>query len=140
LIFVSVSLNLQRILANKHLPERALEALILLANILIVSSLLLIPGQSPFGLGSEIIILDVLLWITVTKLDFKMYRSAEKRFKRNYRQNIVFSQIALFPFLAAGILLILNPNIGIYMFIPGITFSFIKSLVDSWVLLVEINR
>ena len=30
--------------------------------------------------------------------------------------------------------------VGLYWLIPGILFSFIKALVDAWVLLVEIHR
>ena len=107
LIFVSVSLNLQRILATKHLPDRALGALALLANILVISSFLLIPGQSLCWLGCEILVLDGVLWVLIIRLDFKMYKGAEKRFKPKYRQNIFFSQVALLPFLAAGIFLII---------------------------------
>ena len=46
LIFVGVSINLTRIISLPGLPNRAFLALIILLTILIMCSLLLIPGQS----------------------------------------------------------------------------------------------
>jgi hypothetical protein len=140
LIFVSVSLNLKRILSLPHLPGRALGSLILLTNILLISSFSLIPGQSIFWLGCEILLVNMILWIVITRMDIAMYKGTEKQYKPHYLQNLFFSQLAIVPYLAAGVCLLLNCNDGFYCLIPGITFSFIKSLIDSWVLLVEINR
>jgi hypothetical protein len=44
LLFVGVSINLTRILSLPRLPNRALLALVILLAILVVSSLLLVPG------------------------------------------------------------------------------------------------
>jgi hypothetical protein len=140
LIFVSVSLNLKRILSLAHLPGRALVSLILMSNILIVSSFCLIPKQSFLLVGIEILVLDIIIWIVITRLDLKIYKGVEQKYKTQYLINIVFTQLAIEPYLAAAAYLLCNSDIGLYLLIPGITFSFIKSLLDSWVLLVEINR
>jgi hypothetical protein len=50
LLFVSASLNLSQILAYPQLPGRALLAMLLLLTVLIVASLMLVPGQ-PAGFG-----------------------------------------------------------------------------------------
>ena len=52
LLFVGVSLNLAKILANAGLPNRALAGFYLLLAILIVSSLMLLPAQPPRFLGA----------------------------------------------------------------------------------------
>lgn len=140
LIFVSVSLNLKKILSLKHLPGRALGSLILLTNILLIGSFCLVPGQSVFWLGCEISSLALVVWVANTRMDIKMYRGVERHYQPHYLQNLFFSQVAILPFAAAGIFLLNNSQTGFYFLIPGITFSFIKALVDSWVLLVEINR
>src|SRR5690606_5287999 len=54
LIFVGVSLNLTRILAAAFLPLRALLALGLLVAILVVASLLLVPGQGLPAIATQI--------------------------------------------------------------------------------------
>jgi len=140
LIFVSVSLNLKKILSHPHLPGRALDSLIIMSNILIVSSFCLIPKQGITLLGCEILGFDILIWIIIIRMDVTMYNKVEKPFRSHYFQNLLFSQLAIIPYLAAGIFLVMNSTIGLYLLIPGITFSLIKALTDSWVLLVEINR
>ena len=140
LIFLGVSLSLTRILEMNHLPGRALGSVVLLTNILIISSFCLIPGQPVFWLGCEISIIGVVLWVFLTRLAIKMHRNSLVEYRKYYVQNQLFTQAAIIPYLVAGVFLILKLNAGFYWLVPGITFSFIKALVDSWVLLVEINR
>ena len=140
LIFVSVSLNLKKILSIKYLPGRAMGSLALLTNILIISSLCLVPQQTFFWLGIEILMLGATLWIIITRRHVNMFKNIEKEYKYYYLQNMFLTQLSAVPYLIAGVCLILKYDWGLYCLIPGITFSFIKSLIDSWVLLVEINR
>ena len=46
LVFVGLSINLDKIIAGSGLPGCALEALVAMMAVLVVSSLLLVPGQS----------------------------------------------------------------------------------------------
>jgi MFS-type transporter involved in bile tolerance (Atg22 family) len=46
LIFVGISINLGKIMESSYLPNRALEALVVLVAVLFLTSLLLIPNQS----------------------------------------------------------------------------------------------
>jgi hypothetical protein len=57
LIFVGVSINLNRILSFPRLADRALISLILLFSILIASILFLVPSQNSLTLSIEILIL-----------------------------------------------------------------------------------
>ena len=65
LVFVGISINLTRIMAITGLPERALEALIVLATVLIMSSLLLVPGQPPVLTGVEVLVFGLIDWLLV---------------------------------------------------------------------------
>ena len=60
LLFVSVSVNQQHILALGRMADRGAEALIILFLALIAASLALIPGQSPQLLGAEILAVGIL--------------------------------------------------------------------------------
>lgn len=140
LIFIGLSLNLQKILASKQLPDRALSSLILMAYILIISSFCLIPQQSIFWLGIEALTSSIIIWVNITRMDILMYKVVTKSYKRLYIRNLILSQLALLPYLVAGIFLVSGSDAGFYWLIPGITISIIKALTDSWVLLVEINR
>jgi modulator of FtsH protease len=66
LIFVGVSLNLSKILSIRMLPDRALEALILLLSALTFSCLLLVPVHSHVVVGIEVLSLGLLLWLGVS--------------------------------------------------------------------------
>lgn len=61
LLFVAVSINIGRILAQPTLPIRAGETLIILVAQLLVALLLLVPGQSSTALGAEVLVLALLL-------------------------------------------------------------------------------
>ena len=56
LLFVAVSINVERIVEYRGLPERALEALVMLLGVLVISILGLIPGQDHIALGIELLL------------------------------------------------------------------------------------
>lgn len=140
LIFVAVSINLNGILAAPYLPDRALQSITLLLNILIISSLMLVPGQSSMVIGIEVLVFGIILWTISLKLALSILRSVPIQFKRVSRNNLFFMQVAVIPFLVAGICILFFGETGIYFLVPGILFSFSKAIIDAWVLLVEINR
>jgi hypothetical protein len=140
LIFVAVSINLGSILAIPRLPNRALLSLILLFNILIISSLMLVPKQSLTLIGIEVLIFAVILFAISIKLDFSILKATPVEYKKPYKINMIFTQIAIVPFLIAGVCILCFGECGIYFLVPGILFSFSKAIADSWVLLVEIKR
>ena len=55
LVFVAVSINIDRILKYQGLPERALQSVLLLLSVVLVSIIGLIPGQSRIALGAELL-------------------------------------------------------------------------------------
>jgi hypothetical protein len=140
LIFVGVSISLAKILSFGHLSGRALGSLILLITILITASLCLVPGQHPVAVGGEISVIGVIIWGIVLRTDIRMLRTSLRAHKRYYRQNLLFSQLAILPYIVSGIVIMVQGYSGLYFLIPGMLFSFIKALVDAWVLLVEIHR
>jgi len=140
LIFVGVSINIEKILSLSKLPDRALLSLILLLVILVVSSLMLIPQQSDLLIGSEISVIAISMYILVIKMDIGIYKKTDVAYKKQYFFSVVFNQLAVLPYLVAGIAVLTYGENGIYWIVPGIILSFIKAVIDAWVLLVEINR
>ncbi|MGH2604172.1 MAG: hypothetical protein ACRDJ9_32895, partial [Dehalococcoidia bacterium] len=55
LVFVAVSINLKPILADPALPERALQTVLMLVIVVVISIAALIPGQAPAALGAELL-------------------------------------------------------------------------------------
>ena len=140
LIFVAVSINLTRILSIPSLPNRAPLTLIILLTILVVSSLLLVPGQSLTLIGIELLVLGLIVWIIATMLDVSILQTTERKYRLPYMVNLVLTQLALLPYIIAGISVLTRGAAGLYWLVPAIVISFIKAILDAWVLLVEINR
>jgi hypothetical protein len=140
LIFVGVSINITKILSFPKLPDRALLSLILLLTILVISLLMLIPAQSNAAIGIEVALIGTIVYSLVTKVDIGIYRGTTDAYKRQYFINIIFNQLSLLPYLAAAVMIFIYGETGMYLLVPAVVFSFIKSVIDAWVLLVEINR
>jgi hypothetical protein len=140
LIFVGVSINIIKILSFPKLPERALLSLILLLTILVISSLMLIPQQSYLLIGIEISVIAMSMYILITKMDIGIYRNTATAYKKQYFTSLIFNQLSVLPYLFGGIVTLIYGESGLYWIVPGIILSFIKAVIDAWVLLVEINR
>jgi hypothetical protein len=140
LLFVGLSLNLTRILTYPALPTRALMALILLVITLVVSSLMLIPGQAANAIAIEILAVGVIGWVSVTAMDLHVLRYGKLRHRGGYIGNMILLQVAALPYVVGGALLLGGSSSGLYLVSLGVIVSFVKALLDAWVLLVEINR
>jgi modulator of FtsH protease len=140
LVFVGLSLNLTRILTFPALPTRALMALILLLVVVVVSSLMLIPGQTTNAIAVEILAVGAIGWVSVTAMDLHVLRCGKLQNRAGYIGNLVMLQLAALPYIAGGTLLLGGSSSGLYVVSIGVLVSFVKALLDAWVLLVEINR
>ena len=140
LVFVGLSISLSKILAHTHLTGRASQSIQLLLVILTVSSLCLVPHQPPLLIGIELLCIGIVSWTLSFRLDLKMLHNAEAAYRRYVLLNMAFTQLSILPYIAAGAMVLCQGYEGIYWLIPGIIFSFIKAVLDAWVLLVEIQR
>src|SRR5918997_3619186 len=59
LVFVAVSINIDRILRLPGVPDRALATVLLLLGVVLVSMVALIPGQSRTALGAELLVVGI---------------------------------------------------------------------------------
>ena len=131
---------MSKILSFPRLAERALQALLLLLGILIISSLLLVPGESIIENGFEILAVGFFVWIGNLRLDLGNVRKSDKKYKSAFVRNAVFNQAILLFYIIAGIVTIVFGEDGIYLLVPAVILSFVKAISEAWVLLVEINR
>jgi modulator of FtsH protease len=140
LIFVGVSINLNRILSLPRLPPRALQSIVILMTIFIASSVLLVPEQSADVIGSELVICGIIGWLIVVRLDLMIRRATDRQYRRSYTLLMVLNQVAIIPYIIAGGYILLYGLAGLYVLVLAILLSAVKALMDAWVLLVEINR
>jgi hypothetical protein len=140
LIFVGVSINLTKILSLPSLPNRALQTLFLLLTILIVSALFLIPRQPLEFIATELLVIGIFLDVSMIKMDIYNYTHTDAKYKKRVFVYSILGQMSVLPYIASGIFIFCCGENGIYWIVPAIIFSFLKSVIDAWVLLVEINR
>jgi hypothetical protein len=138
LVFVAVSINVERILKYEGLPERALATLILLLGVVIVSLIGLAPGQGPVALGVELLGTGLLGATATTRLILRPQSDAEGSQTRG--ANVVLMATGTLPFVVGGASVILGGGGGLYWVLAGMVFALVGAVLNAWVFLVEILR
>jgi modulator of FtsH protease len=140
LLFVAVSINLKAVVETAGLADRALGALMLLLAILVAGLLLAMPDQPMGAMAGEVIAIALLTGVLVTLLGVRALRTADRRFRINFVQNIVSNIVVVLPILIGGLLLFSGGEAGFYWVAAGMCLSLIKAVSEGWIFLVEINR
>jgi hypothetical protein len=140
LVFVAVSINLDRILAYPWLPDRVGETIVLLVGALVEALLLLAPGQSRVALGAELVVIGGAAWAAVTAAHVRLRRHRAKMTPLQRRVRVVAGQLAALPALVAGISLLAHAGGGLFWLLAGITISVLAAVFNAWVFLIEIAR
>jgi hypothetical protein len=139
LLFVGVSINVARITALKGLPERGLEAIVLLVGLVLASVFALVP-QPAAGLGVELIALGLCEVVGFALLHRAQWQAYERRYRRALLVRGPVDYVAALSFAVAGVTLLLHAGGGLYWTVPAIAVGTVAAVVNAWVLLVEILR
>jgi len=144
LVFVAVSINLNRILGHRSLPVRAFQTLGVLLTPLLTGIFLLVPGQSSAVLAWELIVSAVLLGGSRVAIDLRASRF-EKNIPLPLVGRLAGSVSKLAPGLVsyvclavAGATLLARSGGGLYWLVPSVLVAIIYGLISAWTLLVEI--
>jgi hypothetical protein len=141
LVIVAISVNVQRILEFPQLPSRGGATVAVLVLILLSSLAELIP-QSIVALAVEITGFGLLVWLlhiwSARQIVVAYFES--RRLLRQSFIGIAIGQIQSIPFLIGGVSLYLRQGTRPYWIAWGMIAMFILSVVNTWVLLVEILR
>jgi hypothetical protein len=141
LVFVAISVNIQRVLAYPHLVARAGATIGALILILVASMAVLAP-QSERVLGVEITAGGAAGWILAWWSGAHALRARRLSPELQPRPalTIAMGHLQVLPFLAGGVLLAAGFNYGIRWVAGGVMMTFVFSVFNAWVLLVEILR
>lgn len=139
LLFVAVSINLDRILSFEGLPNRALATLVLLLGATIVSILCLAPGQSNAALGIELLVVGLLASLIVFR-QLRASHDPKHQTTGQYAGHLTLGAIGVIPFVIAGISLLAESGGGMYWVLAGVVGAIVGGVANAWVLLVEILR
>jgi hypothetical protein len=139
LVFVAVSINVDRILKLRGIPERALETVLMLLAVVLVSIVGLIPGQGTVALGAELLGVGLVLGGVIGVLASRSVPHAEVP-----RSWVVLRLLLLaagtVPLLVGGASVLAEAGGGLYWIAAGIAFAIAGAVANAWVLLIGILR
>jgi modulator of FtsH protease len=137
LVYVGISINLTRIIAIPGLAARAGQTIVVLANALAVSLVVLGPTESRVGVGVTVLVVAVGGWGAVVYIQARAVKDPARPHRRG---PIVMVQLGTLPFLVCGVSVLAEAGGGLYWMQAGVILSLLVGLGNGWVLLVEILR
>lgn len=141
LLFVAVSINVERIIKYEGLPERGLEALTMLLVPLVVSIAGLLPGQSHVALGLELLAITAALVAMLLRLPIAHQLPEGIETPSQYVLGRRLVRLSGTVLLGIGALAELFAVAGgLYWIAAAIVALILGAVVNAWVLLVEILR
>jgi modulator of FtsH protease len=139
LVFVAVSINVDRILKLPGIPERALETVLLLLSVVLISIVGLIPSQSNDALGIELLALAITFGVVIGRLERRSLPQTPQP-PSEVLMRIFLIVAATLPMVVGGASLLAESGGGLYWIVAGIVFATAGAVANAWVLMVEILR
>jgi hypothetical protein len=141
LLFVAVSINVERIVHYKGLPERGVETLALLLTVLVASIAGLMPGQSHVALGLELLGVAAALFAVLFALPVTHQLPDDADRPPAWLLSRWIIRLTGSGLLAIGALSeLLGFGGGLYWVAAGFVFLILGAVGNAWVLLIEILR
>ena len=140
LFFVAISINISEIVHDQVLPGRAGETIAMLTGALIVAGLLVIPDQSLRSSGVEVLAVGTVTWLIPLAVQSRAARLGKLDRGRSFPFRVAVAQAATLPAVLGGVLLIVGSTAGLALLAVGILATFVVSILNAWVLLIEILR
>ena len=139
LIFVALSINLDRLAARPKLAARAGETLAVLLLAVIGSAVGLMP-ISRIGFG--IVLLAVATPICLVTLNLQLRQGPDSPDHPYwwFLSRIAVTQFAVLPLMIAGLSMIIGTGGGLFWLGAGVLVAFAGSVYNGWILLVEVVR
>jgi hypothetical protein len=140
LVIVAISINLTRILEYEHLPARAGEALWILTAVFTICEVALFSRISQAAFGAVALALAVVSLVFAGRNQWAM-RAIEGPVAIDRKIIAAVSRLASsLPIGVGGALLLLHAPEGTTWIAAGVVLSLAVSVMNAWVLLVEIIR
>lgn len=139
LVFVAISINIERILALQGVAELGLVTLLLLVGVLVVSMFGLIPGQSERAFGVELLV-QSLIWSGAIFAFVRRSLVGVGDGQGRLTSRVLLPTLGTVPYLVAAVLLLVGSDAAMYWVFAGMVGAVIAAVLNAWVLLVEILR
>ena len=141
LLFVSISVNQERILELGRMADRGLEALAVLFLVIVVMSLVLVPGQPLRLLGGDIAAAGGAVMAVIVALQNVYLRDLDPMYRSSSTLIAWFNRLAVGLTALAGLAIFWrNDTTGFYFLPLSVLLCFLGVGANAWVLLIEIKR
>jgi modulator of FtsH protease len=138
LIIVAMSVNIEVIINSPSMPARAGSTIASLVLAVVVALAALIPEQPLFWFGIEVLAFSVVaavMHIVEARQIIGLHRNGLEALLK-----VLVGLGPVLAFVVGGLLLVLGEQAGLVWVAIGTVLVFIGSVVNAWVLLVEIRR
>jgi modulator of FtsH protease len=139
LVFVAVSINLKPIIAGPGLPDRALQTVLMLLIVVVISIVALIPGQDRVALGVELLLVSG-CYTAGLAITSRGSLSARGQPRSWLIGRLLLLAIGAVPLLVGSISVLAEAGGGLYWVAAGVVGAIAGGVTNAWVLLVEIQR
>lgn len=140
LLFVALSINLDRVIKGPGLVARAVEVLLLLVAVLVIATLLLMPGQGAISASIEILVTAMLTSGLLAYIHIRAPRQALRVTTGNFVLRVVGDHLGPLFLVIGGVTLLVGNGGGLYWVVPALIAAMVAAVVGAWVMLVEIVR
>jgi hypothetical protein len=138
LLFVAVSIRVETIAKSAELQNRSAQTLTLLLTGLLVAALLAVPDQRTWALGTEYLVLALVVTGVALVLDRRAGAQSGSAFGRVLDAvNPTFVTCSLL--VVAAVVLILGHTDGIYVLVPVVIAVLVGGVVNAWLILVRLT-
>lgn len=138
LLFVAVSIRVEAITMSTELRNRTTQTLTLLLTGLIATVLLTVPDQRKWALGTEYLVLA----LVVTALALILNRRAGGQDRSPIGRLLDATNPTVFTcslLVITAIILILGHKDGIYVLVPALIAVLVGGVVNAWLILVALT-
>jgi hypothetical protein len=140
LLFVGLSLHLRTIVQTPEHTARARETFGGLLSLVVLSILVLLPGQARWVLGDELLAGGLLLALVGGRLNLQTLRRLAPSSRVRWAWRLAVLHLGTGAILVAGISLIVGQFGGLYWLVLTVLIYLLWSLFNAWRLVVHIAR
>ena len=137
LLFVALSVNRKAIMSSHIQRARSVETLGTLLSLLVLSILVLVPGQSRAALSVELVGFGILLFavgVPVQRRTLARMTGAQRRF---WLGRLVVLDLDTAGFVVGGASLAARAGGGLFWLVPTVLVYFLWAATNAWVLVLH---
>ncbi|MGN6482854.1 MAG: hypothetical protein ACTHMX_00490 [Thermomicrobiales bacterium] len=140
LLFIAMSISLDQLMKAPQLLTRAAACLELLTGVLMFCCALLMPGLDTTSIGWIMLVGGILVWSITSFSSFRVVAASEREYRSRSIVALILFQVATVPTVVAGIVAFRIGTDAMYILAAAFIVSFAVSVLDAWVLMIEVRR